>query len=374
MREPHPNNSEVGDVSAEATRDVGHAPSRVAATHKRDALARDTRGRDLDARDPHRIGDYYLVARFGSNKAIRVFLGYKVSTYGFVHRAVLKWAPATGSDYAQRRASVLDEARALVFVDHPSITKILHVDEDGSGTHLAIEYVPGSDLGAIARRLCDMGERLPIPLACYIVANVLYALEHAHTARDYDGQPCELVHRDVNPSNILVSRDGYIKLTDFGFVRMRDRLQGPTLPGRVKGKFQYLAPEYLAGQECTASCDLYGVGVTLFELLAGRMCFTQSTRMNLVQAILREGVPVDDLAPLGVPSPLIEIARRATARDPTARYPSASAMVCAIEAWLSDTGTHVSPRLLREHIDEKGLAETRNALVDAEDDVEISVV
>lgn len=302
-----------------------------------------------------RIGEYALIARFPSSVTADVYLGYKVTNFGFIRRAVVKWADAQRPDHATARQTILDEARAISFVDHPNIVTILDLADDSRGTYLAVEYVAGTDLRRVLGELGRRNERFPIAHACYVVTELLRALAHVHQAHGPDGKSLRIVHRDVNPSNVLVSEDGHVKLTDFGTVLMDGRLQTNTAPGMVKGKVRYLAPEYISDHICTFRVDLYSVGVMLFEMLTGRPCFQSSNSTATMLKIVREGLPFEELSAMAVPQRLIEVIQKATARDPELRYASADAMCHELEDWLEAAGTFASPSRFSTYLHQHGL-------------------
>ncbi len=302
-----------------------------------------------------RIGEYALIARFPSSDTAEVFLGYKVTNFGFIRRAVVKWTDKTREDYAVIRQNLLDEARAISFVDHPNIVTILDLADDAAGTYVALEYVAGTDLRRLLSELADRKDRIPMELSCFVVCELLRGLAHVHEARGPDGQHLGIVHRDVNPSNVLISEDGHIKLTDFGTVLMYGRMQDKTAPGLVKGKVRYLAPEYIADQACTHQVDLYSVGVMFFEMLTGRPCFSAQNNTATMLKIVREGVPIEELAELHLPPELVEIVTRSTNRDPAERFASAMDMCNQLEDWMTSGGIFVSPSKFSTYLHAHGL-------------------
>lgn len=295
---------------------------------------------------PSRIGEYTITRAFHSGMVDGVFLAYKLSQHSLATQAVLKWARRSRPEYEDKREALLDEARALSLIHHPSIVRFLDSSEDEVGLYIAIEYVPGTDLRAVLSALGQRALRMPTSLACYVAQHMLRALDHAHRAVDESGAPLDIVHRDVTPSNILIAYDGHLKLTDFGVVRMRNRQQRETMPGLVKGKFRYMAPEYVKGSAPSRRSDIYAVGVTLFELLSGQHAFNQKGRQNIFKAIMDQGL---DLAPLranDIPERLVQLVQRATARDPARRFDSAGEMADALEVWLAREGSYVSTTAL----------------------------
>src|SRR5262245_21644977 len=157
-----------------------------------------------------RIGDYQLVGRFPSSSASMVFLAHKSSPFGVIRRAVVKWAGRQLDNFEHSRSMLLDEARAIAFLDHPNLVTVFDVGEDAAGVHLAVEYVPGPDLRRIAQELRRRNETMPEQLVLYAMIEVLRGLEHAHSAVGPDEEALRIVHRDVNPSNIVVSNTGHV--------------------------------------------------------------------------------------------------------------------------------------------------------------------
>jgi serine/threonine-protein kinase len=314
----------------------------------------DPSGRDLRDEDefashspmPAAIGPYHLIARLGGGSMADLYVAQKLSPFGVVRRAVIKRVKRSRTDYKLLEQMLLDEARATACFDHPNLVSILDIGEDDNGMYLALEFVDGTDLRRVNAKLRQRREALPFELAVLTVAEVLRGLHHAHCARGPDGKPLEIVHRDVNPANVLVSTTGHVKLADFGVVRMRDRIQQQTEPGLVKGKYAYLAPEYIAGEPCSVQTDIYAAGIMLFELLSGRECFTGKTAYEVMWKIVNQGVPMYRLEREGVSEDLRRVVERATSTAPERRYAAAQDMANALEAWLMRSGKHATPWVL----------------------------
>ena len=302
-----------------------------------------------------KVGGYAVIARFPSSASADVFLGHKITDFGFLRRVVLKWVDRQRPDYGRAHRTLSDEARAIAGLDHPNIVSLLDFSVDAYGTQLAIEYVSGTDLRRATNELTHRKSRLPISQACFIVCEVLRGLHHVHTAIDPFGRPLSIVHRDVNPSNVLLGDDGRVKLTDFGTVYMMGRSQEETAPGRVKGKVRYLAPEYITDQRCTHQVDIYSVGVMFYELILSQHSFEGATNAEVMVKIVRNGLSYQVLQKAQVPSELIRIIRRATDRTPSRRYEKASDMMSDLENFLKVQGWFTSPRELGLYLQEERL-------------------
>ncbi len=296
------------------------------------------------------IGPYQLIGRFPSSATSMVFLAYKSSPFGIIRRAVVKWVSSTEHNFEDTRHILIDEARAIAFLDHPNLVTVLDAGEDEAGVYISVEYVPGPDLRRVLKELRQRQSRMPVSLACFITIEVLRGLQHAHEAVGPDNAPLKLVHRDVNPSNVILSSNGGVKLTDFGMVHMVGRMQAPTAPRIVKGKYRYLAPEYISDQTISAQTDIYGAGIMLMEMLTGQPCFESERPAKTMTMIVKEGPPYQQLEQLGIPKNLINVVRAMTDRKPAARFPTARQACDALEGFLSESGVYVSPSLLARYL------------------------
>ena len=219
---------------------------------------------------------------------------------------------------AEQRRSVIEEARVLARIRHANVVSLLDVVESRDGAPLLImELVEGVDLRVLQRSLALRGERLSPSAVASVGGSLCRAL--AAASRAVAGG---LVHRDVSPHNVLVSREGEVKLADFGVARAFDRDRW-TAAGRIKGKSGYVAPEAVAGAPLDARSDLFSVGVLLYELLANRRPFEASRASSTLAAIARgRFVPLLEAAP-EVPGGLASVVERLLARDPDDRPSSA---------------------------------------------------
>jgi serine/threonine-protein kinase len=218
-----------------------------------------------------------------------------------------------------------DEARAAASLSHPNIVAVFDFGEEESGPYIVMELVDGQDLGAILR---DNGPLAPRQSA-RVAAEVAKALHAAHVHG--------IVHRDVKPSNILVGRDGRVKVADFGIARALTESQ-ITMPGTTMGSVHYFAPEQARGEQATASSDIYALGIVLFEALTGQRPFSGDGAAAVALARLTTTPPRPSSLRASIPSELDAIVARAMAFDPDDRYPTAAAMAGALDGFLVDTG------------------------------------
>ena len=263
--------------------------------------------------------NYEVLCLLAQGGMAEVFLARYHSAVGFRRLVLLKrLLPELTTDSRVMRM-LLDEARLAARLDHPNIVSVLDLGKSEGAYFIAMEYVHGKDLSAMATRLHQATQRFPVSLALGIMADVCSALARAHQA---DSQGRCLVHGDVTPRNILVSFDGITKLVDFGLVR----LSGPRVrdTDEVVGTPAYVAPECFNGAQPTPRSDIWAVGVTLYLLLTGFRPFRAATPEKLTAAILgAEPAPPTDFCP-DLPAACDSILQRVLEKNPEQRYQSAS--------------------------------------------------
>jgi serine/threonine-protein kinase len=229
---------------------------------------------------------YELLDRIGVGGMAEIFRGKAVAAGGFEKPVAIKRILPHLSQDKRFVELLIAEAKVLSLLKHRNIVQIFDVGLGDDGKYfLVMEYVDGKDLGAIQKALEQRRRRIPFDLALHIGAEICEALEHAHTARAPDGKPMNLVHRDVSPSNVLLSLSGEVKLTDFGIAK---RAEQETQAGAVRGKFAYISPEQARNEAITPRSDVFSVGILLWELVTNRRLFSQFTDLEALRAV-REG-------------------------------------------------------------------------------------
>lgn len=226
---------------------------------------------------------------------------------------------------------LLDEARLAVSVRHPNVVQVMDVVSTPTDLLLVMEYVPGLSVHELMTHGFGDGRRAPVPLpvAVTIAVDGLRGLQAAHEAVGEDGQPLNLVHRDISPQNLLVDAAGVTKLTDFGVAKAVGRLRS-TRDGSIRGKIAYMSPEQVADTGVDQRADIYSFGVVLWELIAGRPMFEAETDVALFGKAMRGPTQrVKEIVP-DIPPALDGAIWRALARDPRRRYPTARAFADAL--------------------------------------------
>jgi serine/threonine-protein kinase len=274
-----------------------------------------------------------------------LFLGISRGAEGFEKPVAIKRILRYLAKDESIAAMFLSEAKLATHLHHQNLVSVYDVGSDPDGLFLVMELVNGWDLGALIRRAKRQGIRFPPHLVAFIGLQSLAGLTHAYR-RTHNGRPVLMAHRDISPSNILVSREGEVKVTDFGIAKLEGVSHG-TQPGVFKGKPSYAAPEVITGASATAISDLFSLGIVLYELLTGEHPFSDAKDPIIVAMAIAQKEP----PPLtGVPEPLVEVVMRALAKAPEARFPQPEAMGEALALYLARAGEPATSHTLAAFI------------------------
>jgi serine/threonine-protein kinase len=224
--------------------------------------------------------------------------------------------------------SFIDEARLARYLKHPGIARVYELGKLHGLYFIAFEFVPGPTVQQIAEHCKEFVGRIPTMVVLEIAYQLLDALEHAHNLRNELGHPLGIVHRDVSPSNIIVSSTGQVKLIDFGLAKTKQQTVQSQV-GVIKGKLNYVAPEYLSGK-IDARCDLWALGVVMYELLTGKRLFDAPEQGTILDHVRSMPILPPSRANPDVPAEVDRIVLTALARDPDKRWQTAGDMRDAI--------------------------------------------
>lgn len=265
---------------------------------------------------------YSVIDKIDAGGMAEVWRGKAVSLQGFEKLVAIKRVLPELSENDRFMRMFLDEARLSLSLNHANIVQTFDIGVSDSKYFIVMEWVDGANLKAICDTAVEQGFRIPKEQAVFIMTEVCKGLSHAHSRRDSEGNNLGVVHRDISPPNVLVSREGEVKLVDFGLAKAKSQLS-PTDPGVVKGKFGYLCPEGALGQVVDHRADIFSAGIVLWEMLSGRRLFAADDNLKTVQLVRAAEIP--SLADINsdVEPELESILLRALAKDPAQRYQSA---------------------------------------------------
>ncbi|HEY0709554.1 MAG TPA: serine/threonine-protein kinase [Polyangia bacterium] len=278
-----------------------------------------------------RIGRYEIKERVGMGGMAEVFRAIARGPGRYQRELIIKRIlPHLAAEPEFVRAFV-DEGKILGLLNHRNIVGVYDFGEDAGRHYLALEYLDGPSLGAIMSRAKERGQLIDPGLVAYLGREVCHGLQAVHTLCDPLGRPMNVIHRDVTPSNVMTTRQGAVKLLDFGVAKITDAAP-VTQHGQLKGKAGYFAPEQIKGGPIDGRVDLFALGVMLYEALTlEHLFYGEGGPMGAIYRVMEMEIqPVTKLRP-DVPPALAAAVTRALNRDPDQRFQTAAEMAEALE-------------------------------------------
>lgn len=224
------------------------------------------------------LGKYLLVQKLATGGMAEVWIARELELARLV---VVKVILDQLSKSPHFRAMFLDEARIVAQLSHPNIVQVYELNTKGDDWFIAMELVLGENLARLQRAALMRGGQVPEAIICRVMAEACRGLHHAHARTAPDGKPLGIVHRDVSPQNIIVTYDGEVKVIDFGIAKA-ERRHGHTRAGFIKGKYRYMSPEQIRGEETDPRTDIFSAGIVLFELATGTRLFSAASQAALI--------------------------------------------------------------------------------------------
>ncbi|MDX2024557.1 MAG: serine/threonine-protein kinase [Deltaproteobacteria bacterium] len=268
------------------------------------------------------VGRYELLTPLGVGGAATVYLARATGIGGFAREVAVKVLhPHLRQDQAYV-ADFLREARLAAGIRHPNVLPVLDVGDTEQGVFLVMDWVDGCSLAQLLGHLRDVNELMPLPVALRIMLDALAGLHAAHEAVGEQGQSLGLVHRDVSPHNLLLSRAGLTLLSDFGIAKPTTQA-GQTRTGVIKGKLGYMAPEQLRGGAVDRRADVWAAGVTFWEMLAGRRPYQSEDEATLILDVSAGHIASLHSVRPELPRALVAAVHGALTKEPDERYASA---------------------------------------------------
>ncbi len=296
------------------------------------------------------FGRYLLVAKLAEGGMAEIHLAVEEMARAGRRFVIIKRIHDQFADDPDYVEYFLTEGKLALKLSHPNLPMAYELGQIGATHYLAMEFIRGPTLLDLLRVAHRRGGKLSVRSAVTIARAVAAALDHAHTLRDVDGEPLDIIHRDVTPQNTIVGYDGTIKLIDFGIAQATVQSHR-TATGVVKGKFSYLAPEQFDRKsKVDQRSDLFSLGVMLHESLLGQVLFRAKTDRETIRRVLRGPIPDPSKLRKQVPASLGRVVLRALARNPDERYPTAAGLLGDLEYVAEREGLGVSVLQLREEV------------------------
>ncbi len=305
---------------------------------------------------PAVVGGYELIERVGVGGMASLYLGRRAGARGFVRPVAVKLVHPHLAEDPEFAGMFVDEAHILSRLDHPNIVHVEELGEQNGNLFIVMEFIEGCSVRQLVRHGHRLRRFIPVPLAVHVIASVAEGLHFAHEARGDDDEPLHIVHRDVSPTNVLLSQNGHVKIIDFGIAKSAER-KHETTTLKLKGKIAYMSPEQIAAKPLDRRSDVYSLGVVLWEMLAMRRPFRGKDEVELLREVSsRALVPIEAVRD-DLPEGLVLALRSATERDPNRRLASArafrDALLEAVPAAREVGGDGVAQRV-REVVEARG--------------------
>ncbi len=294
-------------------------------------------------------GRYAVYSEIAAGGMATVHWGRLLGPAGFARLVAIKRLMPNFAHDPEFVAMFLDEARLAGRIRHPNVVPTLDVVAGDGELLLVMEYVHGESLSRLLRRAIEAQQALPLPVISAIVTGALHGLHAAHEATDERGEPLRIVHRDVNPQNLIVASDGTVRVLDFGIASAVGRLQ-VTRDGQLKGKLPYMAAEQLWSLPLDRRVDVYAMAVVLWECLVRRRLFRGDSDGAVVNRVLHEPVERPSALVDGLPPGLDELVMRGLERERDARFATAQEMALALEALVPPATTSQVARWVEEQV------------------------
>lgn len=320
-----------------------------------------------------KFGPFVIYEQLGEGGMAYVHRAEMIGRDGFRKTVALKRMRSEWTDDPDFIQAFVHEAQLASRLTHPNIAQAFDLGKIDGTYYIAMELVQGPTLAQIIAQSRRAAGPIPLPIAMELLIQLCDALDHAHELRDAGGKPLDLVHRDISPSNVIVSRDGIAKLIDFGIAKARSARRA-TQVGIIKGKHAYVAPEYTYGQ-LDRRADLWGLGVIAHEMLTGRRLFVGENDAATIRNVRSAPIKPPSHYAKDIPQDLDDIVLTALQRDPEQRWQNAGAMRVALTTESRRLRIAVSTAQIREWVEWafRQVPRSENTLEDALVDLEPSI-
>ncbi|MDO8520011.1 MAG: serine/threonine-protein kinase [Deltaproteobacteria bacterium] len=289
-----------------------------------------------------KLGDYLILEKIAHGGMAQIYKAKTADPKGIERLVVIKRILPHISSNPEYVEMLIDEAKIAVHFNHGNIAQIYDLGRIENDYFIVMEYVDGKTVGQVLRDFNERGERLPLDLIVFALAEVCRGLDYMHRKTGADGNSLGVVHRDISPQNIIISYSGTVKIIDFGVAKSLDKLS-QTESGVLKGKFAYMSPEQAEGDQIDRRSDIFAAGILLWELLTGERLFKRKTNPETVKAVRKAAVKHPSKYRIDIPRTLDKIVMKALERRRGARYQWASDMAADLTRVLYELNPDFRP-------------------------------
>lgn len=296
-----------------------------------------------------RFGNYILIEKLGTGGMAEIYKAKMEGVEGFQKLVAIKKILPQFSHNKDFTTMFIDEAKVAAQLSHRNIVHIYDLGKIENSYFIAMEYMEGTDLRKVIHEAKEKNEKIPIPIGLFIASQVASALDYAHNKKDPEGNPLNIVHRDVSPQNVLISKDGEIKICDFGIAKAASKASH-TRAGSLKGKLQYMSPEQAWGKQVNSKSDIFSLGIVLYEMFTAKHLFEGDSELSILEKVRHPKFqPISKLVK-DCPPELENIINKALKENEDERYPDANSMKKEIEEILSRYEPKVTEKTISEYL------------------------
>lgn len=304
---------------------------------------------------------YYLKREIAIGGMGAIYEAEQFGAEGFIKRVAVKTILPSFVQRESFVSSFVGEAKLVANLVHPNIVQIHHLGRHEGGYYIAMEYIDGVDLTRFMRAHKRAGKFIPVDLALLVMSRVCLGLGYAHNKRDREGKPLGLVHRDVSPNNIMITREGEVKLTDFGVAKAAQFMEEEE--NYLVGSVEYMSPEQAACRSVDMRSDIFSLGLVGFELLTNARLFQRGTEGGereldeVVARVIEARIPDPRGFRPDLPERVVHILENCLGKEPDERYASAEDLGADLDAELHALGRVPTAMTMAKYLESQGLPE-----------------
>ena len=323
--------------------------------------------------EPQRFGKYLLLGRIAHGGMAELYKAKLIGAEGFEKLIAIKMILPHLAEEENLIKSFIEEAKLAAFLQHQNIVQIYDFGSVDGAYYIAMEYLYGKDLKLVTKRSKEKDTPLSLELALYIASQVCAGLDYAHNLKDFQGNPLNIIHRDIGPHNVFITYDGHVKIIDFGIAKAAIQ-DTTTQEGSIKGKVAYMSPEQAQGKNVDHRSDIFAMGILLYEMVTHKKMFEGDTFHVFAKVREADYIPAE-VVKSDLPLQIYKLFEMALAKDREQRYQSAEEMLTDLEACMHQLSYGTSFRNLslymKDLFDEEAEADMQSVLETANLDLPI---
>ncbi|BBM86115.1 serine/threonine protein kinase [Candidatus Uabimicrobium amorphum] len=295
------------------------------------------------------LSHYKIIKKIASGGMGNIYLAEQLGARGFSKTVAIKTIRSSLLSDMETLDMFIGEAKLVANLIHANIVQVYHFEKVDNFYYLIMEYVEGVNLENLLKRHNFMKNTIPVDITAYIVSQICRGLDYAHRKRDHHGKRLKIVHRDISPSNVILTTGGIAKLTDFGIAKAMT-MKTPDERLVIMGKYPYMSPEQAQFEGTDPRSDIYSLGIVAYELFTGQMVFNVRDDIELIEAMRVPVTPLHEVN-TAIPPELSNIIMKAISLSPKERFQSAKKMGESIDKFLHDHRCQVSNSKLAKYLE-----------------------